>query len=315
MMTPICRVYKSGRNILVRVVIEKCRQTNTSKCVAYGEDEVLVDLDTLDETQYTIPLVCIDGIKFSSRSFEVSIILRQMMFLHKENLVEQNQRCLIKHANVESLDNSANLCIEPPAAQPVAQHVGEREGEHAGEHVAEQEGEHAVEQVAEHGGEPNGGRRHMAEHVAEQGAEQPESAAGSGRSAAEGAVAGAGDGGGDVAPEAASNAQPAESDHNSAGVGGSVPEKSIEEVELEITDPKDTINLKRPDEVYYEIYRVARKKAKHMRQVALDAYLEAQQIKVKFSLDDLDETDDSDGSDSDSDNSEYNPDTSHLDLA
>ena len=51
------------------------------------------------------------------------------------------------------------------------------------------------------------------------------------------------------------------------------------------------MTLKKPNEVYYEIYRAAREKAKHMRKVALEAYLEAQQIKTKYMLEDLDESD------------------------
>ena len=60
--------------------------------------------------------------------------------------------------------------------------------------------------------------------------------------------------------------------------------------------------------------KIRKKKAKHMRQVALDAYMDAQQIKAKFSLDDLEETDDSDY-DSGNSEDESNDDTPHLNLA
>ena len=60
---------------------------------------------------------------------------------------------------------------------------------------------------------------------------------------------------------------------------------------MNIKDNTETITLKRPNEVYYEIYKAAREKAKHMRKVALEAYLEAKQIKTKFMLEDLDDSD------------------------
>ena len=67
----------------------------------------------------------------------------------------------------------------------------------------------------------------------------------------------------------------------------------INEVEIYIDEDDDPLTLKRPNEVYYEIYKAAIDKAKHMRKVAIGAYLEAQQIKTKYMLiDDDDENND-----------------------
>ena len=67
---------------------------------------------------------------------------------------------------------------------------------------------------------------------------------------------------------------------------------SLEEIILEPDDLSDSITLKKPNEVYYEIYRTARQKAKHMRQVAVEAYLEAKQIKSQYMLSDIDDSED-----------------------
>ena len=56
----------------------------------------------------------------------------------------------------------------------------------------------------------------------------------------------------------------------------------------------ETITLKKPNQVYYEIYKVARKKAKEAKQHAIVAFLEAKNIKTTYMLEDLDESDDSD---------------------
>ena len=58
----------------------------------------------------------------------------------------------------------------------------------------------------------------------------------------------------------------------------------INEIDIDINDNYDSITLKRPNEVYYEIYKAAIDKAKHMRKVAIEAYLEAQQIKTKYMI-------------------------------
>ena len=67
---------------------------------------------------------------------------------------------------------------------------------------------------------------------------------------------------------------------------------TLEEINLEPDDSSESITLKKPNEVYYEIYRTARQKAKHMRQVAVEAYLEAKQIKSQYMLSDIDDSED-----------------------
>jgi hypothetical protein len=66
---------------------------------------------------------------------------------------------------------------------------------------------------------------------------------------------------------------------------------TIEEVNLDMSIPEESMTLKKPDEVYYDIYRAARDKAKRMRQAAVEAYLEARQIKSKYLLNDIDSSD------------------------
>ena len=66
----------------------------------------------------------------------------------------------------------------------------------------------------------------------------------------------------------------------------------LQEVELEITDivNNEIISLKDPKEVYKEIYIAAKKKAYELRKNALNAYLEAQNIKEKYSFEDMDDS-------------------------
>ena len=68
--------------------------------------------------------------------------------------------------------------------------------------------------------------------------------------------------------------------------------EDLYEVDISLPDTSETIQLRKPNEVYYEIYRSALKKAKHMRNVALDAYLEAKNIKERYMLEEIDEDSD-----------------------
>jgi hypothetical protein len=71
----------------------------------------------------------------------------------------------------------------------------------------------------------------------------------------------------------------------------------LTEVELTTDNSLETIVLKKPNQVYYEIYNEARKKAKECKKTAILAYLEAKNIKKTYMLDDLDNSDESDESD------------------
>ena len=69
---------------------------------------------------------------------------------------------------------------------------------------------------------------------------------------------------------------------------------NLEEFSLDIDSlENDTpMILKKPNEVYYEIYREARRKAKIAKKAAVIAYLEAKNIKNTYMLDDIDDSSD-----------------------
>ena len=74
---------------------------------------------------------------------------------------------------------------------------------------------------------------------------------------------------------------------------------TLPEVELEL--PKDTeahVSLKKPNEVYLEIYKEVKRRAKLAKQQALTAQLEVKRIKALYMLD---ETDNSSDEEEDSD--------------
>jgi hypothetical protein len=67
----------------------------------------------------------------------------------------------------------------------------------------------------------------------------------------------------------------------------------LKEVDLSSTleNNLETITLKKPNQVYYEIYQKAREKAKEAKKSAIVAYLEMKNIKKTYMLDDIDESD------------------------
>ena len=72
----------------------------------------------------------------------------------------------------------------------------------------------------------------------------------------------------------------------------------IEEIDLSLDnlnlDLAEVVQIKQRDEIYYNMYRNARKKAKIARDFAISSYLEAKQIKNTYKLDDVGDSDESD---------------------
>ena len=77
----------------------------------------------------------------------------------------------------------------------------------------------------------------------------------------------------------------------------------LEEVNLTF-DEDDAITLKNPNEIYLDIYRQAREKAKKAKQEAIKAYLEAKRIKELYMLEIVDSSEDESDSDEESDDEE-----------
>ena len=74
-------------------------------------------------------------------------------------------------------------------------------------------------------------------------------------------------------------------------------EDNFDIVPIELSFDKEnleTITLKKPNQVYYELYKDAREKAKRAKKEAVLAYLEAKNIKKAYMLEDIDSSDDSD---------------------
>lgn len=72
------------------------------------------------------------------------------------------------------------------------------------------------------------------------------------------------------------------------------PDLGLQEIDFDLEElpMEDSIKIKKRNDVYYEMYKEARKKAKIARDLALSAFLEAKNIKNKYLLDDISDTSD-----------------------
>jgi len=296
MMAPMCRLYKSGKKLLLRVNIDGNKHNGKDKCIVYNEREVLIDLESISDDNMIIPLVHIDGIKFSSRSFEVEIKLVQLMIL--DSVPEQSPLCMIKRTSNNS-PMKIDVCVADNKSE-----FSEREQET--ESILEEtkpileetkpileETKPILEET-----EPILEETEPILEETEPVLEETEPVLEETEPVLE-----------ETEPvlEETNNRVNQESENESENpqslgkleeinyleiVGDTNELNGLNEVDLEINEDSECISLKKPNEVYYEIYRSARNKAKHMREVAVQAYLEAKELKTKYLLSDVEDSDD-----------------------
>lgn len=102
------RSYKSGRFNLVRCMFPKIINTDTISC--YNENEEPISIDVLNEENIEIiPLIEVQGVKFSSKNFQIEIGMKQIMVI-KKNEVFKN--CMIKLNTTSSKPAAASHADE-----------------------------------------------------------------------------------------------------------------------------------------------------------------------------------------------------------
>ena len=272
MMTPIYRLYKSGKKLLIRVNIDNNKSTGKDKCIVYDEKELLTSLDVINDEKMIIPLLHIEGIKFTSRSFEIELKLFQLMVL--DTVPEFGQSCMIKREkylpvqmemnlpvkmdmnlslkkdNLEELEENSNgLNIDTNTKTDLdvktKECVNYLEDE---QYIDNKECSNNLEETSNFEDELNNNLEEENNNL-----------------------------------EEITNLDIIDDLDDS---------NELREIDLDINEDDEPIILKKPNEVYYEIYKSARDKAKHMREVAIQAYLEAKQIKSKYMLSDIEDSDD-----------------------
>ena len=95
------RVYKSGKYYLVRTNV-KNNASNEPTIKIYDENEIPLAIDDVTNDKELISILEIQGIKFTSRNFQIEIELKQAMVLNNEPIFES---CLIKTTKSKPVDN------------------------------------------------------------------------------------------------------------------------------------------------------------------------------------------------------------------
>ena len=83
----LLRTYK-GNKLLLRCFIPKSKSRIGSKTVQiYNEEEEELTFDDIDKTSRMISILEVSGLKFTSQSFQLEFMLRQIMVIKEKTTI------------------------------------------------------------------------------------------------------------------------------------------------------------------------------------------------------------------------------------
>ena len=278
------KIFKSGKYYLVRCDIYNV--LGKPQLQIFDEKEKQVEYDDITEDSLIMNILEIKGIKCSSKSFQIVIEIKQMMKMEK---VDMFAKCLFKRHNTESVQSVQSVQPEKDEVietTPLEKHEDDVQVKTTEEELSIEEpiGEFIKEPIEESIEDTDENTLEITTNTLEnenvemndeikQSEEEfinpPEEIIDETQQTAE------------TAPleqvDISINDEPLEN------VGLQEIDISCDNIpegdEFEITERKD---------VYYKMYRDARKKAKLAKELSIASYLEAKNIKNSYMLDDID---------------------------
>lgn len=264
------KVYKSGKYYIIRTNITTALGKSILKI--YDENENEVDMDNINENMNIMTILEIQGIKCSARSFQIEIELKQMLVLNPVNIFD---KCLLTKKTSEVI-NSNSIKIE------------EKENNDLEKTDNNIEVDSLLNNVIHDNNKDNNNNNdndittnsNDDKEVIMKSDEVIDEIVNSEENTLE-----------QKEQETIENNEVKITETTENKISNGLEEVSIP---LEDLSEDDKVQLKQRNEVYYEMYREARRKAKIARNLALSSYLEAKRIKNTYMLDDLKDSDDSD---------------------
>ena len=305
--TPPLKVYKSGKFYIIRTNINTILGKSVLKI--YDESENEVDMDNINENMNIMTILEIQGIKCSARSFQIEIELKQMLVMNPINIFD---KCLLtkKQQDVVNYSHQYNTeTINETVSDTIL--LGKNNDEFQTEEIVaatepndtvtlsikknETNSHFSNGQVADKNNFDDdnsakilSGRCNVSDNLetepeplAEQEQQFPEP------ENKEPII---------EIPEKYLEKNENEEKFNMNTLEINKYSNGLEEVEFQLDElpENEIIQIKKRNEVYYTMYREARRKAKIARNLALSSYLEAKRIKNTYMLDDMKDSDDSD---------------------
>ena len=247
----ILKVYKSGKYYLVRTNI-KSNKDESPLIKIYNEQEIPLTSDYITSETNIISILEIQGIKFTSRNFQFEIELKQVLVLNSEPLFDN---CLIK-INKNNLIDTNNLEKEKEKEIKILPNDNTSQLEKENEEIiVKQNNEQSNDDLEEF--EP----LELLETNEPENKDEDE----------------------DIILEVEDLNEDINKNNDDL--------REINNNDLHLDESKNSMILKKPNQVYFELYKEARKKAKQAKKNAILAYLEAKNIKKTYMIENINDSD------------------------
>ena len=258
------RAYKTG-NFLLRVNVEPNRNfthIQPFSCKIFDENKQVVPVEYIKAEHHIISIIEFQGIRFTSRNFQIELLLRQVLVIPDIPLFET---CVIAEPSLPSPLPSPSPSPSLPQRNVAMDAVVEPELEPEPEPEPEESTEHlGLNDEPERETEP---LKHF--EFAEVDIDF------------------------NNIPDTIDTR---EMDLETAAASAATPLSTITTFTT-----ANAIKLKKHKDVLYEMYKVAKRKAQEAKKTAIRAYLEAKEIKAAYLLDDSDSSEYDDDDDDDDD--------------
>ena len=254
------RIYKSGKYYLIRTNIKSTR-TEEPAVKIYNENEAVLNMSHITNETNIISILEIQGIKFTSRNFQIEMELKQVMVLNNEPIFNN---CLIKTSKsnntvenineikslerkIENDDNTLESQKHTPISLDNLNNLEDSVEDSLDIDLAHNnQVQDTLLSVEENVNEINNSKR-----------------------------------------SALDNEINIELDFEDLDEENNEGDDELKEVNINtnLENTLESIQLKKPNQVYFELYVEARKKAKDAKKNAIMAYLEVKNIKKTYMID------------------------------
>jgi len=297
----LLRTYKGNKSLL-RCFFTKPKGLQTKDLVQiYDEEENVLTFDDVEKTSKLISILEVSGLKFTSQSFQIEFNIKQMMIIKKEPIFS---KCLIKinmkekltlqsletdTTNVDS-DAESDISIEDKNDQTKNVDTSE-ETPPKNENSEIDASQNLIAPDLE--SKPNSNDIPLV--ISDDNDNDIQQKDVSVNNVEEDISSNKVEDKSEISENSKTDVEKdLEETVNSSTSGESLEKDGIIN-EIEILPPSesaDMMTLKNPNEVYMEIYKEAKRKAKEAKKIAVQAYLEAKRIKSLYLLDEIESSED-----------------------
>jgi uncharacterized ubiquitin-like protein YukD len=258
------RIYKSGKFYLVRANV-KNNALNEPSIKIYNENEIPLAISDITSDKNLISILEIQGIKFTSRNFQIEIEIKQIMVLNNDLLFNN---CLIKTDNTHRLNGKIKDTPADEIIKCVEEDTLEDEPNTV---VVENQNEEPIH--AED-------KENITIKTDELGLSMLN----------EDVITSQAGGTTELTTTILDIPENIQSD-NLEVLAEMEPELTEIDFNCTLEDTVEEIKLKKPNQVYFELYKEAKKKAKLAKRSAIIAYLEAKNIKKTYMIENVNDSD------------------------